>query len=143
MTSVRRVIDVPYPQEEVFDFVADLRNERLWHPELESVEQTSDGPVGIGTTFAAKYGRIGSVTVTIEEYQRPWHLVFQVTGRTSAEYDHRLSAQGGETRVETVATTRLRGLAWLLYPLLRGRITRQFQERGELLVKGLAAVRHP
>ena len=143
MTSVRRTVELAHPQEEVFDFIADLRNELLWHPEVESVEQTSDGPVGIGTTFAAKYRRIGPVTVTIEEYQRPWHLVFRVTGRTTAVYEHRLSALGGETTVDTVATTRLRGLAWLFYPLLRGRIARQFRQRGQLLAKGLAAARHP
>lgn len=141
MTSVRRVIELPYRQEEVFDFLADLRNELLWHPEVVDVEQTSDGAVGHGTTFAASYRRVGKVDVTIEEYQRPWHLEFRMTGRTKVVYDHRLSAHGGETRVETVAEARLRGLAWLLYPLLRGRIARQFQERGELIAKGLAARR--
>jgi hypothetical protein len=35
--------------EEVFDFVADERNEPRYNPRMLSAEKTSDGPIGIGT----------------------------------------------------------------------------------------------
>ena len=39
------------PVEAVFAFVADLRNERRWQPEITEVRVTSAGPVGPGSTF--------------------------------------------------------------------------------------------
>jgi Polyketide cyclase / dehydrase and lipid transport len=40
--------------EEIFDFLADLRNAPKWEPNCQAVEKTSDGPIGKGTTFRAK-----------------------------------------------------------------------------------------
>ena len=39
------------PIAQVFAFVADLRNERRWQPEISAVELTSPGPVRAGSTF--------------------------------------------------------------------------------------------
>jgi hypothetical protein len=141
VATVTRTLELPYPQEEVFDFIADLRNELAWHPDVESVELEEGGAVGVGASFTATYRRIGKVFVRIAEYQRPWHVRFEATGRITATYDHRLSAHDGGTVLETTAATPLRGLAWLLYPLTRGRVERQFTERGELIRKGLDARR--
>ena len=58
---VARKLELPYPQEVVFDYVADLRNERSWHPDVETVEKTTDGDVRQGTTFEARYRRFGTV----------------------------------------------------------------------------------
>src|SRR4051812_31967465 len=139
VATVTRTLELPYGQEEVFDFVADLRNELAWHPDVKTVELDGGGPVGAGTSFTATYRRLGKVRVALIEYQRPWHVQLEARGRIRATYDHRLSAHGGETLLETTATTPLRGLAWLLYPLTRGRVERQFRERGALIRKGLEA----
>jgi hypothetical protein len=37
--------------EEVFDFVADERNEPCYNPRMLSVKQITDGPIGVGTRF--------------------------------------------------------------------------------------------
>ncbi len=42
--------------EQAFEFLSDLRNELKWNPaECESVEKITDGPVGLGTRFRAKW----------------------------------------------------------------------------------------
>jgi hypothetical protein len=40
--------------EEVFDFVADERNEPLYNPRMVRAEQISSGPIGAGTRFHAE-----------------------------------------------------------------------------------------
>lgn len=40
------------PLEEVFDYVADMRNASDYSAELVEARKTSNGPVGLGTTFA-------------------------------------------------------------------------------------------
>ena len=40
--------------EEVFDFVADERNEPRYNPKMRLAEKISDGPIGLGTRFRAQ-----------------------------------------------------------------------------------------
>jgi uncharacterized membrane protein len=35
-------------QQEVFDFMTNLANDPKWQSNIESVEQTADGPIGVG-----------------------------------------------------------------------------------------------
>jgi carbon monoxide dehydrogenase subunit G len=135
---VSRKLDVPYPPEEVFDFLADLRNEKLWHPDVESVELETDGPIGTGTKFSSRYRRLGTIEFELMEVLRPRRLVVRATGATKAVYETRLEERNGGTRLVTVADAQLRMPARVLVPLLRGRIRKDFRRRGELLAAGLA-----
>ena len=132
MAAITRTLELPYGQEEVFDFLADLRNELAWHPEVESVELDEGGSVGPGATFVARYRGHRPGRRDVVEYQRPWHVVVprdrpRRPRRTTTAW----ARTTGGTILETTAETPLSGLAWLLFPLLRGRVQRQFQERGE------------
>lgn len=63
--------------EEVFDVVADERNEPRYNPRLLWVEKISSGPIGRGTRFwAATKTMVRPVEMTIEftDFQRPRRL---------------------------------------------------------------------
>ena len=45
--------------EEVFDFVADERNEPRYNPKMRLAEKISDGPIGLGTRFRAQTVSMG------------------------------------------------------------------------------------
>ena len=65
------------PVEDVFDFVADERNEPRYNPQMRRAEQTSAGPIGVGTTFQAEsmsQGRPVEMTITFTDYKRPQRL---------------------------------------------------------------------
>jgi hypothetical protein len=47
------------PIEEVFDFLADLRNETAWNPRVVRIDTTSAGPMGAGTSFRGLYQGLG------------------------------------------------------------------------------------
>jgi hypothetical protein len=65
------------PVEAVFDFVANECNEPRYNPRMSNAEQTSPGPVGLGTQFRAEMrtmGRTAGMTIKFTEYQRPRRL---------------------------------------------------------------------
>ena len=51
MARVEGEIIIYRPVEEVFDFVADERNEPRYNPRMLDAEQISEGPIGVGTRF--------------------------------------------------------------------------------------------
>ncbi|MGZ6639243.1 MAG: SRPBCC family protein [Solirubrobacteraceae bacterium] len=51
MARVEGEIIINRPEEEVFDFVADERNEPRYNPRMVRAEKISEGPIGPGTRF--------------------------------------------------------------------------------------------
>ncbi len=50
------------PVEEVFAFVENPTNDRLWRKGMLAAELTSDGPIGVGSTGREEYDRPGQRT---------------------------------------------------------------------------------
>jgi hypothetical protein len=111
MTHVDGQIMIHRPVDEVFDFVADERNEPRYNPQMRQAEQTSAGPIGVGTTFRAvstSRGRRVVMTITFTEYQRPRRL-------TSATHLSTMDIQGTLTFDPVPEGTRMRW-SWNLQP---------------------------
>jgi hypothetical protein len=49
MTKIERSIVIGRPVEEVWEFVHDIANDRLWQTTLTESEQLTGGPMGVGT----------------------------------------------------------------------------------------------
>jgi hypothetical protein len=79
----------------VFDVVADERNEPRYNPRLVSVEKTSSGPIGVGTSWRAETTRGRRripMTIDVTAYDRPRRLAsrtrlagMDITGELSFE----------------------------------------------------------
>jgi uncharacterized membrane protein len=111
MTHVNGQIIIDRPVDEVFDFVADERNEPRYNPQMRYAEQTSAGPIGVGTTFRAEStsrGRPVMMTIAFTEYQRPRRL-------TSATHLSTMDIQGTLTFDPVPEGTRMRW-SWNLQP---------------------------
>lgn len=77
MPRVAGDIVIRRPAEDVFDFVADERNEPRFNPRLSNVEIVSGEPIGAGTRFRAETasgGRTVPMTVEFTEFERPARL---------------------------------------------------------------------
>jgi hypothetical protein len=57
--------------EDVFDYCSDLRNELEWNPNVKYVEKLTDGPVGVGTSYRARWSNSGPTTVEVVQFDRP------------------------------------------------------------------------
>jgi carbon monoxide dehydrogenase subunit G len=74
VSHVEGEIVIHRPVEEVFDFVADERNEPHYNPRMLRAEKITDGPVGPGTRFLAELETMGHtmpMTVEFTNYERP------------------------------------------------------------------------
>ena len=104
MAHVEGQIIIHRPVDEVFDFVADECNEPRFNPEMRRAEQTSAGPIGVGTTFRAEMmsrGRPVEMTITFTDYERPRRL-------TSSTHLSNMDIQGTLTFDPVPEGTRMR-----------------------------------
>ncbi len=75
MTAViENTVDIARSPEAVFDYLSDLRNEVQWNPDCLLVEKLTDGPLGVGTRFRAKWkqGPVIETQCTLRERPRQW-----------------------------------------------------------------------
>lgn len=99
------------PVGEVFDFVADERNEPRYNPRMLTVEQTTPGPIGCGARFRAEsrsLGRRVPMTIEFTAFERPRRLA-------SATHLSAMEIRGTLTFEPVPAGTRMRW-AWELEP---------------------------
>jgi hypothetical protein len=131
VARIQGEIMIERPVEVVFDFVADERNEPRYNPQLLSVEQTTSGPIGVGTQFRAQTMRAGrTIEMQIEftAYERPQRL-------ESATHLSSMDIRGDLTFVAVPGGTRMRwswqvtprGLFKLLTPIV-GRMGQRQEE---------------
>ena len=67
-------IEINRPVKEVFDFVADQRNEPLYNPDMLSSELVTDGPIGVGSCFRARTlsrGKPVDMVIEVTRFERP------------------------------------------------------------------------
>src|SRR5687767_8626364 len=129
MITLRREVVVRRQPEEVFEFLADARNENRWNPNVVRIDKTSDGPVGAGSRFAGTYRRGGRMTFELVEYDRPTRLVFVGGGRQLRLIATVVVAAAGDgTAVTMRAELRPRGAFRLLEPLMRPLLERQYDD---------------
>ncbi|NKQ57037.1 hypothetical protein HFP15_29625 [Amycolatopsis sp. K13G38] len=131
MTSINGSIHIERPVEEVFDFVADERNEPTYNPRLSGVEKTTPGPIGRGTRWhavATSRKRATPFELEITEYAPPSRLA-SVTHMDAIEISGALTfvpeAQG--TRMSWSWNLRPKGMLKLATPLLAALGRRQEQ----------------
>jgi hypothetical protein len=82
MARVEGEIIINRPMEEMFDFVADERNEPSYNPRMVRAEQVSSGPIGAATQFQTvlkTMGRTMSMTVEFTRFERPRLLASRTT----------------------------------------------------------------
>ena len=131
---VKGEIVIDRPIEEVFDFVADERNEPKYNPEMKVAEKVTDGPIGAGTKFrSVMAGRGGPAEMTIEftEFDRPFRIV-------ETTHVSNVMVIDGELRFEPVAGGTKMTWLWELHPQgiykLLGPMIRRTGERQEVAV---------
>lgn len=122
MTHIAGDVVIDAPVDEVFDLVADERNEPRYNPRIARAEKVTQGPVGSGARFVVQprgLGARGEMTVEILGYDRPRRLenvvrssYLQVAGSLSFE------EVGGGTRLRWDWDMRLLGPMRVLSPVL-------------------------
>ena len=111
MGRIEGEIIIHRPVEEVFDFVADERNEPKFNPQMTQSEMITPEPVSVGTRFHTQLktrGRVTSMTVEYTVFERPHRLGSVSTLST-------MTITGGLTLEAVAEGTRMRW-SWTLAP---------------------------
>jgi hypothetical protein len=111
MIRVEGEIFIQRPVDEVFDFVADERNEPRYNSRMRRVEQLTTGAIGVGTRFRAEMvsmGRPAEMIIEFTGYERPRRLL-------SATRMAFMELRGGLT-FDPVGDGTLLGWSWELQP---------------------------
>jgi uncharacterized protein YndB with AHSA1/START domain len=105
------------PPENVFDTLADLRNDTQWNRRVSRAELLSPEPIGLGSRFAIVNGGT-PYDVTITTYERPSRLVLEASGKPDLTIACALTRRGEDTELESDFDFRPRGFLKVLFPLL-------------------------
>jgi hypothetical protein len=111
MIRIEGEIVINRPVDEVFDFVADARNEPRYNPRMLRAEKLTPGPIGLGTRFRDEIksmGRPAEITIEIIGYERPRRLTDSIGMST-------MEIRGGLTFDPVPAGTRMRW-SWEMMP---------------------------
>ncbi len=131
-------IEVSRPPEEVFDFLADIRNEAAWNPRIVRIDKMSEGSIGAGTTFHGLYKGIGPLHTELVEFERPHRLSFRSRGpRMRIAGTFVLSAVQGKSSVALSADLEPQGPFRFIAPLMAPLIKRQNAAAGTRLQQTL------
>ena len=122
MARITGEVMIDAPVDEVFDLVADERNEPRYNPRIVRAEKLSEGPVGRGTRFVAEpksMGSRGEMTLEILDYDRP-HRLHNVVRSSYLKVDGTLTfdAVDGGTRLRWDWDMGLVGPMRVLSPVL-------------------------
>jgi len=124
MPVVNKTVNISRSPEEVFDYLAAFETTAEWDPGIVEATSTSDGPIGVGSTFdlvSDFRGRKVPVTYEITEYERPSRFVIVGTNPRFIGIDEiRFSPDGDGTRVDYTADFRMQGFAKLFEPFMGG-----------------------
>jgi uncharacterized protein YndB with AHSA1/START domain len=108
--------------EEVFDFVADERNEPQYNPQMTVAELVTPGPIGIGSKFHCVMTgpHAADMTVELTEVDRPRRLG-SATHIPNMDINGTLvlEAQGQSTRLKWLWNIEPHGFLRLLGPVVR------------------------
>jgi carbon monoxide dehydrogenase subunit G len=125
MAVIRSTVLIDRPTEEVFDFLSDLRNERKWNPGVESMEKVSDGPIGLGTRYLAKWKQSKMVQVECVAFDRPVSWSYHNGGPVEVTFSARLTEENGATRLNVDFDAKPHGFFVLVFPVFLLAMKRQ------------------
>jgi uncharacterized protein YndB with AHSA1/START domain len=111
------------PVEQVFAFLADGTNDPRFSPRVQEITKTTDGPPGVGTTYASTVKDAGMKTqreFKYTEFEAPTRIRWTEISKnqvTVPEGGYDLAREGEGTKLRLFNTFEGRGFGKLIIPL--------------------------
>jgi len=127
------------PISDIFNYLADVRNDVHWRDEVTLHEIISKGPLGVGSEGRLKVRQLGGETVSTWKCTRsepPEHIEWELTsGPLLGNAGYKLKAIDDGTDFTYYGTARLKGIMRFISPILQFLSNRLFQKDVENLKK--------
>lgn len=132
MPTITQSVMVNRPVEEVWDFIGSFENTTRWSRGVLEARQTSDGPLGVGSTLQTvvkAFGRRRTADYLVTEYEPNHAFAFEVTsGPMTSRARYSVEPAGAETRLTASGEAQATGLYKLLAPVLVRTLERHSQD---------------
>jgi carbon monoxide dehydrogenase subunit G len=129
--SFEKSVHINKPAAEVFAFMSDLANNAKWQEGLVSSTKTSDGPMGVGTTFESVQKLMGKETkneIQVTAYE-PSKLFSakSIGGPVQVEISTKFEEMGGGTHVTSTMNAEMGGFLKVAEGLAKGELEKSFE----------------
>ena len=122
MARIEESVEIKRPADKVFAYTTDAKSWTKWQSTFPEAEQTSQGAVGIGTTFKGKIRMMGLTmkwTAKAEEYEPNRKFGKNITcGPITNEQHNTYDPIGGGTKFTIVYNMKVGGLMKLFSPMI-------------------------
>ena len=122
MARIEESVEIKRPADKVFAFTTDAKSWPKWQSTFPEAEQTSQGPVGIGTTFKGKIRMMGLTmkwTSNATEYEPNRKFGKNITcGPITNEQHNTYDPIAGGTKFTIVYNMKVGGLMKLFSPMI-------------------------
>ncbi|MFN2581569.1 MAG: SRPBCC family protein [Candidatus Dormibacteria bacterium] len=147
MAVIENTVDINRTPDDVFDYLVDLSNELEWNPDVERMERITDGPIGVGTRYRAKWRRSSVIVCECTRYDRPHAWTYVNGGPVAVTLDISLSPrEGGGTRLRSRFEAHPKGLFRLVFPMflrIMRRTERENMINARAALEGRPATQRP
>jgi len=125
---IRHEFVVACTPEEAFDFLSDMRNELKWNPDqCQSMEKVTDGPVGQGTLYRAKWKGSPQIEVECLHFDRPHTWQLHSNGSLESNFQGKVEWHADGAKLVTELELIPHGFFKLSFPILK-RILRKAEK---------------
>lgn len=118
MTVIQHTFAARCTAEEAFDYLSDSRSELEWSPLCTEMQKLTDGPVGVGTRYRAKWKGNPPAEIEILTYDRPHMWTSISRGKVTVKYTGTVESTADGMRFTSQLEPTARGPYRLLLPVL-------------------------
>jgi uncharacterized protein YndB with AHSA1/START domain len=140
VVQIRNSVQIDRPREVVFDFLSDPRNELRWNPKVEVMEKITEGPLGVGSKFKAKWTKSKLVTMECEHFERPSAWRYRNDGPVVVDLSIALEESGDGTMLTSCFDATPRGAFRLVFPIFLAMMRREEAANMRLLKQAVEAL---
>lgn len=126
---VNAEVEVARPRDQVFDLMADARNEARWNSAVSRSELLTGEPIGLGTEYTTT-NRGQEYLAVVTTYERPDRVAFSVVGKVleiAATMQFTDSADG--TTLDATFDLQPKSYMKVLMPLAAGMMRKEFPKQ--------------
>lgn len=118
MAVIENTVQIDRSPVEAFDYLVDLCNELEWNPGVQSMEKLTEGPIGVGTRFLAKWKQSQLIEVECIRFEPPRRWAYSTGGPLSVVFEVTLTPLGAGVLLTSRFDAHPHGLLRLFFPLL-------------------------
>ena len=137
MVALKNTVVIGCTPEDAFDYLSDLRSELEWNPACREMGKLTEGPVGLGTRYRAKWSSSPYVELETVAYDRPRSWTMHNGGPIEVRFTCTLLPVAKGTRLTADFTPTPHGWFRLVFPVFLVVMRRQEKHNMGLIKEAL------